>query len=222
MRDTARHAQTKNPAAPATRSPDSTEPRAAGPRMAGGRLLLSTTPRGRQVVLATAADLPFIVQLQRYHSNAVGHLPTPALAWYLDAGRVYLTLENDEPAGYILGRDSLRWCRACRPITQAAIDFQAQRQHLGLALVTQAARDAIEAGQVALQAMCRDDLDANHFWKAAGFRLIGTYDPANARQKTVNCWRLPLMNFRPTWFNVMPPVAGWKARRTTTHHRGKP
>lgn len=102
-----------------------------------------------------------------------------------------------------------------RPITQAAIAFDAQRRHNGLALIASEAAAAREAGQVALQAMCRSDLDANDFWNAAGFEKIGEYDPKNARKKTMICWRRRLITAVPTWYHQLPPVAGHKARKVT-------
>lgn len=168
---------------------------------------------------ATARDMSFVLELQQRHSNALGFLPRAALDWYIDAGRLSLVLENGDPAGYIVGRDKLRWNIALRPITQAAIDYSAQRRHHGLRLVARAALDAREAGQMAIQAMCREDLDSNAFWKAAGFEEIGRYAPQTARQKNMICWRLRLTNFTPAWFNIMPPVAGWRARSTRRRQR---
>ena len=179
------------------------------------------TPGENVIRCATPGDLPYVTHLQKIHSNAVGFLPTKALEWYIDAGHLRVITENDDPAGYIVARPKFRWNNAMAPLTQTAIDFSAQRRHLGLALVLQHARIARERGQVAVQAMCRADLDANLFWSAAGFVEIGRYQPDNKRNQPIICWRKQLSARTPAWFNMMPPLAGWKARalaNNPAHH----
>jgi N-acetylglutamate synthase-like GNAT family acetyltransferase len=175
-----------------------------------------THTNGRQIRLATARDLAYVLHLQRRFSNELGFLPTPAIEWYLDNRRVRLAIENGQPAGYTLGRSSLRWNRQITPITQAAIDFDAQRRMAGLDLVGHVENEARQAGQSALQAMCREDLDARHFWLAAGFEQIATFQPATSRGRAIICFRKSLQVNRPPWFETLPPVAGHKARRIVT------
>lgn len=163
---------------------------------------------------ATTADKSFVRSLAKKFSNQLGFIPDAALDWYLDAGRVTLALENDDAAGYLLGRDHLHWNCSIRPITQAAIHFDAQRRRHGLALVSLTEAAAIEAGQVALQANCREGLDANDFWKAAGFTEICRLDPGNARNKQIICWRKLLIEWEPTWFRAPPPLAGYRRSAT--------
>jgi N-acetylglutamate synthase-like GNAT family acetyltransferase len=166
---------------------------------------------------ADPADALFVRHLQQLHSNAIGFIPNEATSWYIDNRRCLIALENDEPAGMLLGRPALRWNIALRPITQAAVDFSAQRRHIGLALVEALAADAREAGQMAVQACCRQGLDANAFWLAAGFEEICRLAPTTARGKPIICWRLQLdRGHRPTWFSIAPPVSGYRAARTRT------
>lgn len=166
-----------------------------------------------QLRIAGPGDLQYVIALSKKFTNEIGFLPRAALDWYLQNSRITFALENGEPCGFILGRKSLRWNRSLRPITQAAIQFDAQRRSHGLAVVQHTADMALLAGQQALQAMCRDGLDSNEFWQIAGFIKIGSYLPGNARAKQINCWRKPLQHNRPAWFEVMPPVAGWKGKR---------
>lgn len=84
-------------------------------------------------------------------------------------------------------------------------------------LIAQAERD----GQFAIQAMCRDGLDANLFWRDAGFIEICRLDNQACRSRDVICWRYPLStinehNFKEVekWFFEAPKVAGYQARRT--------
>lgn len=163
------------------------------------------------IAIATQADLAFVLDLQRKHSNALGFLPRAAIDWYLLNDRVRLATENGEPAGYVLGRPAYRWAPLMRPITQAAVAMDAQRRHIGLSLVARVCEEAAAAGQIGVQSMCAEGLDANHFWLAAGFKLIGRLTPANTRGREMLCWRKFFVNRLPLWAAHMPPLAGWKA-----------
>lgn len=170
---------------------------------------------GNECRIATAADKLYIDSLAKKFSNEVGFLPNVALEAYIAMGGVQLGLENGEPAGYILSRGYLRWNIALRPITQAAVQFDAQRRHLGLELVHRAENDARDVGQIAIQACCREGLDANDFWKAAGFREICRLDPRSARGRNIIVWRKPLTAHIPPWFILPPPVHGYRAKKAT-------
>lgn len=164
--------------------------------------------------VASLADMTFITALAKRFTNEIGFLPREAVAWYLENSRVVFALENQDPCGFVLGRTHLRWNRLLRPITQAAVHFDAQRRNHGLALVKHVAAMASDAGQSAVQAMCRDGLDANEFWRLAGFVHIGSYSPGNKRRRLMHCWRKLLTAQEPAWFRIMPPVAGWKGKKT--------
>jgi N-acetylglutamate synthase-like GNAT family acetyltransferase len=171
----------------------------------------------RPIRLAEAQDALFVRHLQKIHSNAIGFISNEATAWYIDNARCRIALENEEPAGMLLGRAAFRWNVALRPITQAAVDFSAQRRHIGLQLVEAEAIDAREAGQVALQACCREGLEANAFWQAAGFVEVCRLQPSSSRGRVVICWRKSLLPlFTPAWFLIPPPVSGYRAKRTRT------
>lgn len=162
---------------------------------------------------ATPADFRFVQHLGDKFSNCVGFIPRAGVEVYCERGEVLIGSENDEPAGYLLGRPHLRWQPLMRPIFQAAVAMDAQRRHLGLALVEQVINDAKIAGQLAVQANCREGLDANEFWKAAGFLPICYLTPTTARKRAVICWRKLLTNKIPLWLASPPPVAGYRAKR---------
>jgi hypothetical protein len=167
-----------------------------------------------RILTARPAHLRFVRHLARLHANAVGFIPAAGLEKYLERGDVTLCLQNDDPAGYLLGRPAFRWQPLMTPITQAAVCFDAQRRHLGLALVDQLAAASQQRGQLALQAICRQGLDANAFWLAAGFEDVGHLHPWTARKKELIVWRKQLTHTRPLWFDFLPTHAGHKARRT--------
>lgn len=139
----------------------------------------STSPG---IVRATPHDLAYVVHLQKRNHYSLGFLPRLALEEKIRLGRIHLALENDEPAGFLhhgsLAAPEVR-------IFQAAIQYDARRRHLGLGLVADLVARATEAGARGISLRCLSDLDANSFWRAAGFELIGTEPGARG---TLNVW----------------------------------
>lgn len=164
--------------------------------------------------VATLNDLPFVMHLQRKFSNQVGFLPKVAIETYIQLGCVMIATENEDNAGYILGRPSLRWNRQISPITQACVAMDARRRSLGLAMLLQRETVCLLRKQTAIQAMCREGLEANEFWRAAGFTEISRTDPSNARQKLIICWRRILTDNPGPELLQPPPYAGPRARKT--------
>lgn len=173
----------------------------------------------RTLTRSTTSDSLYVLDLSRKFSNQLGFIPREGLETYCAMGRVLIGRENDAPAGYLLGRNALRWQPLMRPIYQAAVQMDAQRRALGLTLIAQVEAEARAAGQLAIQACCRVGLDANEFWKAAGFQPICYMDPGNARKRHVICWRKALTKKIPLWFVGFPRLAGWKSKRVTQEQR---
>jgi hypothetical protein len=144
------------------------------------------------VTLATPADFLFIRDLQRRFTNQIGFFPSAATERELQRNNILLSTLNDDNAGFLLIRPAL----SCQPTTttiiQAAVRMDAQRQAVGLALIARAATDAIARGQTILQASCRQSLEANLFWPAAGFVAVATRRGGNAHHDTIIIWRRPL------------------------------
>lgn len=163
-----------------------------------------------KIRLATLADLSYVTSLAKTFSNQIGFIPKCGIEQYLEKSAVLLATENDSPAGFLVGNPALIWQPLLRPISQAAIQFDAQRHSHGRQLVELVADLARSAGQIGIQANCREDLDANAFWHAAGFIKICYMQPRNARQKTVICWRKPLVKKLPLWFAAPPKRAGYR------------
>ena len=76
---------------------------------ARARALIVPTPRAAVAVrVGTHDDLPFMDELQKKHSRAVGYFPTQQFAGYIEMGAVLIAHEPDAPTtrlGYILSRD---------------------------------------------------------------------------------------------------------------------
>lgn len=171
-------------------------------------------PRIRQ---ATAKDLAFIEHLQRTFSNQLGFLPRAALEEYITRQSVTLAEQNDQPSGYILGLEAMRYDRRIRPITQAAICMDAQRRRQGLALVSHIAAIALLDGQQIVQCWCANDIEAMEFWPAAGFKAVAIRSPHNARGRNLTLWRKAIGSSEPYGFWTPPPLAGHKSERTSRY-----
>lgn len=168
----------------------------------------------RRIIIARPQHLKFLASLQAKFSNHLGYLPTAALNWYIKNNRVGIGTENGEPAGYVLGRTHYRYQPLMRPITQACVAMDAQRRQIGMQLVRRVIQQAHDAGQLAVQAVCAADLDANDFWLAMNFAAITVLPAMNARERKLIVWRHALRDTMPTWFYAAPHTAGTRARRT--------
>jgi ribosomal protein S18 acetylase RimI-like enzyme len=165
---------------------------------------------------ARPADLAYVCMLQKAHGEALGFIPRAALAQKIELGRVRLSLENGDPAGYLhhgsLAVPEVR-------IFQAAIQYDARRRHLGLALVDDLLARAGDAGARAVSLRCLSELDANDFWCAAGFRLLDTEPGARG---TLNVWGRVLGEPAPESPAVPAPAVASSAAAFPFHSRLHP
>lgn len=138
--------------------------------------------RARPVVVPAAiSDLPFVVLLQKkYH--ALGFLPRAALAEKIRRRQVLLARVAGARAGFLhhgsLARPEVR-------VFQVAVTGQVRGRGVGSALVATLLDVAAGAGAQGISLRCLEFLDANRFWRAAGFRLHAT-EPGAAG--TLNVW----------------------------------
>lgn len=178
----------------------------------------------RALAKATLADLRFVDNLQKRFGRSLGFLPRAAIEGHIELGNVTLARENDDHAGYLLVRPVLSWRPELASIVQAAVCMDAQRRQHGLALLLQVESEARSRGQVGLQANCAIGVEANEFWRAAGFKPIAHLTPNTKSGRHVICWRKPLVRSLPTWFAELPRRAGHRAAHVTSTrepHRSK-
>jgi len=134
----------------------------------------------------TAIAVKYAESLMRSNYEAVGFLPTPRLSAYHDAGQLWLQCENDDPCGYLIYGNG--W--PVLKVYQCCIQVDARRREHAAALV----RRLIGLGEArncsSISLWCADDLDANDFWRAMGFALVGQRDNGNRRGRLHNHWVL--------------------------------
>jgi N-acetylglutamate synthase-like GNAT family acetyltransferase len=157
------------------------------------------------VALATENELSYVLDLQKKNCQALGFLTRAALEEKIRLRRIWLARENDEPAGY-LNHGSLAGPEV--RIFQAAIQYDAQRRYLGLALLNDLAARAAAAGARGISLRCLSFLEANAFWQSAGFTLAGAEPGAKG---TLNVWTKLLPS------SPAIPHAGDRARTSTSH-----
>lgn len=143
----------------------------------------------RQVRYARPTDLNFILDLTRKNTEALGFIPQAGVEQYLARRGVVLALENDTPAGFLLGNHAAPENPGMTLIHQACICYDARRRALGLELVARVAQHAAVARNGAMQLWCRGELDANDFWRAAGFEAMGLRSGGDRRGIPQILWR---------------------------------
>jgi len=142
--------------------------------------------------LANDNDLRFILHLQRQYSEQLGYIPRQPTEAHLLAGNILLAETNDDDTGFLLILPGLAHQPTTAAIIQAAIRLDAQRQTYGLQLVTLAETAARQAGKTIIQAACRANLEANLFWKAAGYQITAYHAAGHKRRNQTLLWRKAL------------------------------
>ena len=134
--------------------------------------------------VAIAADLKYMMSLQRANRESVGGLPAPALQERIDRGAAFIGLVNDDPVSYLLcdkRGDVLR-------VPQACVQYDARRREYGEQLVNSALGYYSPFGEVRLR--CAADLEANLFWRSLGFQCVGVVRGGSRRGRLINCWQM--------------------------------
>lgn len=157
--------------------------------------------------VASLRDKSFVFDLSKKFEWALGLLSFQAIEKRLGESRILLAQENGDKCGYILWDDRLRGAKHVRPIFQAAVAMDAQRRHHGLALLRVLERKAREDRMAMLQCWCRQDLDANHFWRAAGFVAVAFSESNAQRGQPRILWRRPLLTLPAQTLLQLPTPA---------------
>lgn len=128
--------------------------------------------------------LPYIVALARRHYEEIGFLPEPRLRQYLTAGQVWTTTENAEPCGFLVWGNGWPVLR----VYQVCIQYDAQRRLHGAQLIGRLINKAEAEGYERISCWVADDIPANEFWHAMGFRMMGQRRGGAKRGRVHNAW----------------------------------
>jgi L-amino acid N-acyltransferase YncA len=134
--------------------------------------------------------IEFVVALSKRHYEEIGFLPKPRLEQYADAGQLWTESENGDLCGFMVWGNGWPVLR----VYQVCIQYDAQRREKGMRLVRRLIDKATSEGYEAVSCYVADDIDANHFWRAAGFVCAGQRDVGNRRGRKHNNWVLRMDN----------------------------
>jgi GNAT superfamily N-acetyltransferase len=126
----------------------------------------------------------YVDALAKKNSEALSFIPRPRLEGYAAAGQILIAQENGEPAGFLIFGAGWPVCR----VYQACIQYDARRRHLGLGLVERLADVAAGRGARELALWCATDIEANSFWRDAGFIPIRTRRGGLRRARSHQLW----------------------------------
>jgi hypothetical protein len=183
-----------------------------------------TLPSHSVVRAARVRDWSYIEHLSNHFSYELGFIPKIAFINRIEGRRGGGVLLNvvDKQSGGFLHYGTMRDGGECR-IFQSAIDYQLQRQHHGLSLVNEFVEQADAAGVRLITCRCLITLDANRFWRAAGFQQVGVEQGARGRL-AVYAKRLQMNE--DLLAGIQPPLITFRTQtckacgKSTTYTRG--
>lgn len=148
-----------------------------------------------------ADDVTYALSLAKKFTDNLGFLPRPAVEFYAMNGGAWQVNQNGQPAGFVIAA----WTQKVSPRTaciyQAAVQLDAQRIHLGLALISHVCDEAASRGSHEIVCWCAADLQANYFWRAAEFTLMQTAEGGRRRKRHMLLWAKRLAHDRDTTTN---------------------
>jgi ribosomal protein S18 acetylase RimI-like enzyme len=121
--------------------------------------------------------------LHRHNSESLGFIPRSRLEEYESEGRILLCHENDDPCGFLIYGSN--W--PLLNIYQACIDYDVRRKHHGERLVAEIEEHAL-SNHSGVYLRCRENLEANIFWKALGYTIEKVDQGGLRRNKDINIW----------------------------------
>lgn len=132
--------------------------------------------------------LKYVDDLQRKNADALSFYPKSVFEREAEKGRIFLSLLNGEPCGYVyIGAPNVDV--KCH---QVCIQYDARRRLYGAALVVAMEEYAQAARASSMTLRCGFDLDANDFWGAMGYGVIAHQQGGIRRLRTINVWRKQL------------------------------
>lgn len=124
--------------------------------------------------------------LAKKNAHALSFLPKPKLLEYAITGQLLIEDENGEPCGFLVYGNGWPHMK----VYQVAIEYDVRRREHGLAIVQRLVQKATQSGCHAISLWCADDLEANAFWRAAGFVYAGQRQGGLHRGRMHNRWML--------------------------------
>lgn len=139
-----------------------------------------------EITSVKSGQLAYYRHLTDPLSRHVGHLPHQAVESYADMGRLRYGSVNGEPVGLILAHQ-LRSHPEVTAVMQAAVQTSDRLRTFALQMVRHIEQDALARGSRVVRCWVREGIEANDFWRAAGYTVVGRRPPG-ARRREVLCY----------------------------------
>lgn len=127
--------------------------------------------------------LSYIDYLQRKNADALSFYPMQVFEREYAKKRLFLSLLNNQPCGYIYVGASKTDVK-CH---QVCIQYDMRMRYYGACLV--AAMENYAANAYTISLRCGFDLDANRFWGSLGYKCINIVDGGIRRNRKINVWQ---------------------------------
>ena len=128
--------------------------------------------------------LPYVLDLEKKHFEEIGFIPKPSLERYRDAEQLWVADENGDPCGFLVWGNGWPVLR----VYQVCIQYDAKRRLHGAALIGRLLNKAEREGYDRISCWVADDIPANDFWEAMGFRKAGERQGGKKRGRKHNAW----------------------------------
>lgn len=119
-----------------------------------------------------------ICQLMKIETEKVGFIPRPRVRQHIERELYRLQIDQNEIVGYMIHGPA----RDVVAVHQAVVDLSCRRLGFAQAMAADLEQWARSRAANALRLVCRDDLEAQQFWRAAGYQAIG-WEPAGVKRR---------------------------------------
>lgn len=141
----------------------------------------------------------FCEKLRKRHANCLGFFPESAFLKAIQRNRmiaayVYEKLGSDQRTwlGYVLFATKFPTAR----IFQCCVVRESRRQGIARELVEMFETHDATRRCVSIALRCREDLQANKFWKKIGYQHLSTIDGRNTTGLRINQWVKVFPNYK--------------------------
>ena len=135
-----------------------------------------------------------IQRLMRTESDALGFLTTTAIQFHAATGGVYVIWDRGgDVVAYIIFARGKASAPQTAHVYQVWVKRACRKKHIGSKIVEAACDIAKKAGATSIECYVAQELEANHFWEAVGFQLVGAREGGKRRKRHHNHYRKDLL-----------------------------
>lgn len=138
------------------------------------------------------SDTDYVVNLLKKNYTGLGFIPQPRIEEYVKNNQVFFEYEGGLKSGYcIVGSGKGKTLK----IYQHCIEAELRRLKHGKELFKKIEHEARKRGYEHIHLRVRENLEANKFWKAIGFKFMFLEPKVTARtKKGINHWVYDINN----------------------------